>query len=51
MSLSFSRSQFLRHEMVLVSEAVIFERSNYPIPELFVKLHVVFFLASFALHL
>ena len=34
---SLCGTQFLRHEIVLVSDWVIFQRSEYPVPELFVK--------------
>ena len=37
MSLSFSGTQFLSHEIMLVSGGMIFQRFKYPVPELFVK--------------
>jgi hypothetical protein len=34
---SFTGIQFLRHEKVLVSDRMIFQRPKYSVPELFVK--------------
>jgi hypothetical protein len=37
MSPLFTGTQFLRHEIVMVSDWVIFQRPKYPVPEFFVK--------------